>query len=76
MYYDEAAKAFNRFIESYDGKDAETMKSAAQVELEGIGLALLKIAPASPSIQPVQGVNGIYNEMDLAAWKMNCTIRQ
>ncbi|MGC6420895.1 MAG: OmpA family protein [Chitinophagales bacterium] len=69
LYYDEASNAFNRFIESYDGKDAETMKSAAQVELEGIGLALLKIAPASLSIQPVQGINGIYNEMGLAAWE-------
>ncbi|MEC8627979.1 MAG: OmpA family protein [Bacteroidota bacterium] len=69
MQYDEATNAFNLFIESYDGKDVESMKSAAQVELEGIGLALLKIAPASLSIKPVQGVNGIYNEMGLAAWE-------
>ena len=69
MQYDEATNALNLFIESYDGKDAETMKSAAQVQLEGIGLALLKIAPASLSIKPVQGVNGIYNEMGLAAWE-------
>ena len=54
MQYDEATSAFNLFIESYDGKDVESMKSAAQVELEGIGLALLKIAPASLSIKPVQ----------------------
>ena len=69
MQYDEATSALNLFIESYEGKDAEAMKSAAQVELEGIGLALLKIAPASLSIKPVQGVNGIYNEMGLAAWE-------
>ena len=47
-----------------------SMKSAAlKFNSEGIGLALLKIAPASLSIKPVQGVNGIYNEMGLAAWE-------
>ena len=69
MHYKEATKAFKLFIESYEGKDAETMKSAANVELKGIDLALLKIAPASLSIKPVQGINGIYNEMGLAAWE-------
>ena len=69
MQYDEANHSFNLFIESYDGKNAEDMKSAAQVELEGIDLALLKTAPASLSIKPVQGVNGIYNEMGLAVWE-------
>lgn len=69
MHYKEATNAFKLFIESYEGKDAETMKSAANVELKGIDLALLKIAPASLSIKPVQGINGIYNEMGLAAWE-------
>lgn len=69
MRYDDAITIFNQFIASYAGKDAETMLSAAQTEVKGIELAMLKIAPASLSIQPVQGVNGIYNEMGLAAWE-------
>ena len=69
MRYNDAIASFNQFIASYAGKDAETMISAAQTEVKGIELAMLKIAPASLSIQPVQGVNGIYNEMGLAAWE-------